>query len=112
MQTTRETAGVFPDLEERETFSSDFDAIKISIASPEKIRAWSHGEVTKAETINYRTLKPERGGLFCAQIFGPISDWECLCGKYKRMKHRGVVCDKCGVGSHAGVGTTQPARAH
>ncbi|MCY3747562.1 MAG: DNA-directed RNA polymerase subunit beta' [Acidobacteria bacterium] len=97
MQTTRETAGVFPDLEERETFSSDFDAIKISIASPEKIRAWSHGEVTKAETINYRTLKPERGGLFCAQIFGPISDWECLCGKYKRMKHRGVVCDKCGV---------------
>ncbi len=97
MQITRDTAGVFPDLEERETFSSDFDAIKISIASPEKIRAWSHGEVNKAETINYRTLKPERGGLFCAQIFGPINDWECLCGKYKRMKHRGVVCDKCGV---------------
>ncbi len=75
----------------------DFNAIKISIASPEKIRAWSHGEVTKAETINYRTFKPERDGLFCAKIFGPITDWECLCGKYKRMKHRGVVCDKCGV---------------
>jgi len=75
----------------------DFNAIKISIASPEKIRSWSHGEVTKAETINYRTFKPERDGLFCAKIFGPISDWECLCGKYKRMKHRGVVCDKCGV---------------
>ncbi len=75
----------------------DFNAIKISIASPEKIRAWSHGEVTKPETINYRTFKPERDGLFCAKIFGPITDWECLCGKYKRMKHRGVVCDKCGV---------------
>ena len=97
MQTIRDSAGVFPDLEERETFSSDFDAIKISIAAPEKIRAWSHGEVSKAETINYRTLKPEGGGLFCAKIFGPINDWECLCGKYKRMKHRGVVCDKCGV---------------
>ncbi len=75
----------------------DFNAIKISIASPEKIRAWSHGEVTKPETINYRTFKPERDGLFCAKIFGPITDWECLCGKYKRMKHRGVICDKCGV---------------
>jgi DNA-directed RNA polymerase subunit beta' len=75
----------------------DFNAIKISLASPEKIRAWSRGEVTKAETINYRTFKPERDGLFCAKIFGPITDWECLCGKYKRMKHRGVVCDKCGV---------------
>ena len=75
----------------------DFNAIKISIASPEKIRAWSYGEVTKAETINYRTFKPERDGLFCAKIFGPITDWECLCGKYKRMKHRGVICDKCGV---------------
>jgi len=75
----------------------DFNAIKISIASPEKIRAWSFGEVTKPETINYRTFKPERDGLFCAKIFGPITDWECLCGKYKRMKHRGVVCDKCGV---------------
>jgi DNA-directed RNA polymerase subunit beta' len=76
---------------------ADFNAIKISIASPEKILSWSFGEVTKAETINYRTFKPERDGLFCAKIFGPITDWECLCGKYKRMKHRGVICDKCGV---------------
>ncbi len=75
----------------------DFDAIKIRLASPDKIRSWSHGEVTKPETINYRTFKPERDGLFCARIFGPITDWECLCGKYKRMKHRGVICDKCGV---------------
>jgi DNA-directed RNA polymerase subunit beta' len=75
----------------------DFDAIKIRLASPDKIRSWSHGEVTKPETINYRTFKPERDGLFCAKIFGPITDWECLCGKYKRMKHRGVICDKCGV---------------
>ncbi|MEP7010978.1 MAG: DNA-directed RNA polymerase subunit beta' [Acidobacteriota bacterium] len=82
---------------EKNQAPKDFNAIKISIASPEKIRAWSHGEVTKPETINYRTFKPERDGLFCAKIFGPITDWECLCGKYKRMKHRGVVCDKCGV---------------
>ena len=75
----------------------DFDAIRITLASPEKIRSWSHGEVTKSETINYRTFKPERDGLFCAKIFGPVTDWECLCGKYKRMKHRGVICDKCGV---------------
>ena len=75
----------------------DFNAIKIALASPERIRSWSFGEVTKAETINYRTFKPERDGLFCAKIFGPMTDWECLCGKYKRMKHRGVVCDKCGV---------------
>ncbi len=75
----------------------DFNAIQISLASPEKIRSWTFGEVTKAETINYRTFKPERDGLFCAKIFGPITDWECLCGKYKRMKHRGVICDKCGV---------------
>lgn len=74
-----------------------FDAIRIRIASPEKIRSWSHGEVKKPETINYRSFKPERDGLFCAKIFGPTKDWECLCGKYKRMKHRGVVCDKCGV---------------
>ena len=74
-----------------------FAALKISIASPEKIREWSNGEVKKAETINYRTFKPERDGLFCAKIFGPIKDYECLCGKYKRMKHRGVVCEKCGV---------------
>ncbi len=76
---------------------NDFDSIRISIASPEKIRSWSYGEVTKPETINYRTFKPERDGLFCAKIFGPTTDWECLCGKFKRMKHRGVVCDKCGV---------------
>src|SRR4051794_25511909 len=76
---------------------TNFDAIRISVASPEKIRSWSHGEVTKPETINYRTFKPERDGLFCARIFGPVTDWECLCGKYKRMKHRGVICDKCGV---------------
>ncbi|HEU5162342.1 MAG TPA: DNA-directed RNA polymerase subunit beta', partial [Thermoanaerobaculia bacterium] len=76
---------------------NDFNSIKISLASPEKIRSWSYGEVTKPETINYRTFKPERDGLFCAKIFGPITDWECLCGKYKRMKHRGVICDKCGV---------------
>ncbi len=75
----------------------DFDNIRISLASPEKIRSWSHGEVTKPETINYRTFKPEKDGLFCARIFGPVTDWECLCGKYKRMKHRGVICDKCGV---------------
>ncbi|MBQ3033061.1 MAG: DNA-directed RNA polymerase subunit beta', partial [Deferribacterales bacterium] len=74
-----------------------FDAIRIKIASPEKIRSWSSGEVTKPETINYRTFKPERDGLFCAKIFGPVKDWECLCGKYKRMKHRGIVCEKCGV---------------
>jgi len=79
------------------TTLKDFNAIKISLASPEKIRSWSYGEVTKPETINYRTFKPERDGLFCAKIFGPTTDWECLCGKYKRMKHRGVVCDKCGV---------------
>ncbi len=79
------------------TALKDFNAIKISLASPERIRSWSYGEVTKPETINYRTFKPERDGLFCAKIFGPITDWECLCGKYKRMKHRGVVCDKCGV---------------
>ncbi len=75
----------------------DFDSIRIGLASPEKIRSWSHGEVLKPETINYRTFKPEREGLFCAKIFGPTTDWECLCGKYKRMKHRGVICDKCGV---------------
>jgi len=74
-----------------------FDAIKIGIASPEKIRSWSFGEVRKPETINYRTFKPERDGLFCAKIFGPIKDYECLCGKYKRLKHRGVICEKCGV---------------
>ncbi|MCB0364503.1 MAG: DNA-directed RNA polymerase subunit beta' [Bdellovibrionaceae bacterium] len=74
-----------------------FDAVRISLASPEMIRDWSHGEVKKPETINYRTFKPERDGLFCAKIFGPIKDYECLCGKYKRMKYRGVICEKCGV---------------
>ncbi|MDE0432451.1 MAG: DNA-directed RNA polymerase subunit beta' [Bryobacterales bacterium] len=82
---------------DRVSLISDFDSIRIALASPEKIRSWSHGEVTKPETINYRTFKPERDGLFCAKIFGPVTDWECLCGKYKRMKHRGVICDKCGV---------------
>jgi len=77
--------------------SEDFDAIRIGLASPEKIRSWSYGEVKKPETINYRTFKPERDGLFCAKIFGPIKDYECLCGKYKRLKHRGVICEKCGV---------------
>src|SRR5205085_291394 len=74
-----------------------FDSIKIGLASPEMIRAWSYGEVKKPETINYRTFKPERDGLFCAKIFGPVKDYECLCGKYKRLKHRGVICEKCGV---------------
>ena len=77
--------------------NEQFDAIKIGLASPEKIRSWSFGEVRKPETINYRTFKPERDGLFCAKIFGPIKDYECLCGKYKRLKHRGVICEKCGV---------------
>jgi len=75
----------------------DFDGLRVGLASPEKIRSWSFGEVKKPETINYRTFKPERDGLFCAKIFGPIKDYECLCGKYKRLKHRGVVCEKCGV---------------
>ena len=76
---------------------TNFDSIKIGIASPEKIREWSHGEVTKPETINYRTQKPEKDGLFCERIFGPRKDWECHCGKYKRIRYKGVVCDKCGV---------------
>ena len=74
-----------------------FDGIKISIASPDRIRSWSFGEIKKPETINYRTFKPERDGLFCARIFGPIKDYECLCGKYKRMKYKGIICEKCGV---------------
>ena len=77
--------------------SEDFDVIKIGLASPDMIRSWSFGEVKKPETINYRTFKPERDGLFCARIFGPVKDYECLCGKYKRLKHRGVICEKCGV---------------
>ena len=75
----------------------EFDSIRIGLASPEMIRSWSFGEVKKPETINYRTFKPERAGLFCAKIFGPVKDYECLCGKYKRLKHRGVICEKCGV---------------
>ncbi len=86
-----------PSFAERGSLTTEFDNIRISLASPERILSWSHGEVTKPETINYRTFKPERDGLFCAKIFGPVVDWECLCGKYKRMKHRGVICDKCGV---------------
>ncbi|SER74852.1 DNA-directed RNA polymerase subunit beta' [Nitrosomonas sp. Nm51] len=85
------------DLFKQVSHKEEFDAIRIGLASPEKIRSWSYGEVKKPETINYRTFKPERDGLFCAKIFGPIKDYECLCGKYKRLKHRGVICEKCGV---------------
>ena len=88
-----------------------FDAIKIALASPELIRSWSYGEVKKPETINYRTFKPERDGLFCAKIFGPVKDYECLCGKYKRLKHRGVICEKCGVEVTV-EGTTRAHGAH
>ena len=76
---------------------NDFNAIRISLASPEQMRSWSYGEVTKPETINYRTLKPEKDGLFCEKIFGPTKDFECYCGKYKRVRYKGIVCDKCGV---------------
>ena len=86
-----------------------FDQIQISIASPEKILSWSFGEIKKPETINYRTFKPERDGLFCARIFGPIKDYECLCGKYKRMKYKGVICEKCGVEVTL---VARPARPH
>lgn len=85
------------DLFKQVTQEEEFDAIKIGIAAPDTIRSWSYGEVKKPETINYRTFKPERDGLFCARIFGPVKDYECLCGKYKRLKHRGVICEKCGV---------------
>jgi len=81
----------------REHNIDEFDSLRIKLASPDEIRSWSYGEVRKPETINYRTFKPERDGLFCAKIFGPIKDYECLCGKYKRLKHRGVICEKCGV---------------
>ena len=77
--------------------SNDFDAVRISLASPERILSWSYGEVIKPETINYRTLKPERDGLFCERIFGPTKDFECSCGKYKRIRFKGIICDKCGV---------------
>src|SRR3989344_4272164 len=75
----------------------DFQSLQIKIASPEEILTWSHGEVTKPETINYRTLKPEKDGLFCEKIFGPVNDYQCYCGKYKRIRYRGIICDKCGV---------------
>ncbi len=88
---------MFTVLKSKPKSSKDFDAIRVKLASPEKIRQWSYGEVKKAETINYRTFKPERDGLFCAKIFGPIKDYECLCGKYKRIKYKGIVCEKCGV---------------
>src|SRR3954467_8046066 len=84
------------DLQENQT-ATDFDGVKLSLASPEMILTWSHGEVTKPETINYRTQKPEKDGLFCEKIFGPTKDWECYCGKYKRIRYKDVVCDKCGV---------------
>ena len=76
---------------------NDFDAIRIALASPEQIRSWSYGEVLKPETINYSTLKPEKDGLFCEKIFGPQKDFECMCGKYKRVRYKGIICDKCGV---------------
>ncbi|MBR5740149.1 MAG: DNA-directed RNA polymerase subunit beta', partial [Firmicutes bacterium] len=84
-------------IKENKNELNNFEAIQISLASPEKILEWSHGEVTKPETINYRTLKPERDGLFCERIFGPMKDWECHCGKYKRIKYKGIICDRCGV---------------
>lgn len=77
--------------------TTDFDAIKLRLASPEVILGWSHGEVTKPETVNYRTQKPEKDGLFCERIFGPSKDWECYCGKYKKIRYKGIICDKCGV---------------
>jgi DNA-directed RNA polymerase subunit beta' len=77
--------------------STDFDAIRLKLASPEVIRSWSYGEVTKPETINYRTQKPEKSGLFAEEIFGPSKDWECYCGKYKKIRYKGIICDKCGV---------------
>ena len=79
------------------TKTANFDAIRLRLASPEIIRAWSFGEVNKPETINYRTQKPEKGGLFAEEIFGPTKDWECYCGKYKKIRYKGIVCDKCGV---------------
>ena len=81
----------------RETRATDFNYIQVKIASPEEIRGWSFGEVVKPETINYRSFKPERDGLFCERIFGPVKDWECHCGKFKRIRYRGMICDKCGV---------------
>ena len=85
------------ELFKKDTIAAKFNKIKITLASPEKIKSWSFGEIKKPETINYRTFKPEKDGLFCARIFGPVKDYECLCGKYKRMKFRGIICEKCGV---------------
>ena len=85
------------DLFKSDVIAQKFNKIKITLASPEKIKSWSFGEIKKPETINYRTFKPEKDGLFCARIFGPVKDYECLCGKYKRMKFRGIICEKCGV---------------
>src|SRR6267143_1580816 len=93
--TTRMGFGRFEDRDQRRKIS--FNQIRIRLASPDVIRSWSHGEVTKPETINYRSFKPEKDGLFCEKIFGPVKDWECNCGKYKRIRYRGVVCDRCGV---------------
>src|ERR1700709_2847013 len=93
MISTKETARELLGLDK----VNQVDNVAISVASPEAIRAWSKGEVKNPETINYRTFKPEKGGLFCERIFGPVKDWECSCGKYKRIKHRGIVCDRCGV---------------
>ncbi|HEX4931256.1 MAG TPA: hypothetical protein VFV62_11155, partial [Gaiellaceae bacterium] len=99
-QTLNAAAGKlgFGRLEDREPRRRvQFNQIRIRLASPDVIRGWSHGEVTKPETINYRSFKPEKDGLFCEKIFGPVKDWECNCGKYKRIRYRGVVCDRCGV---------------
>src|SRR5216684_203500 len=93
--TSRMGFGRFEDRDQRKKAS--FNSIRIRLASPEVIRSWSHGEVTKPETINYRSFKPEKDGLFCERIFGPVKDWECNCGKYKRIRYRGVICDRCGV---------------
>src|SRR3989337_4279422 len=86
-----------PNIPSLQTKGTDFDEVKISLASPDEIKEWSHGEVTKPETINYRTQKPEKDGLFSEEIFGPTKDWECYCGKYKRIRYKGIVCEKCGV---------------
>ena len=88
---------MFINLEKDRKKPTDFKSIRIMLASPERIREWSYGEVTKPETINYRSFKPEKDGLFCERIFGPVKDWECSCGKYKRIRYRGVICDRCGV---------------
>src|SRR5450830_5212 len=98
--TYRNLASTCPGLKQRSSGMlevNDFNQVRIALASPEQIRSWSYGEVTKPETINYRTLKPEKDGLFCEKIFGPTKDFECYCGKYKRVRYKGIVCDKCGV---------------